>query len=317
MKRLERTQENIHFLMDAKNEPRIFIKPGEKLEIETIRADNMYLNKENPFFRNHAHVMSVQANPVTGPIFIEGAMPGDRLCVRIEDIVLGDSGNEGYYTYVPGQGVFANPYYPDDFLPQTEWCDVTGTTMQLRMGGKSITVETEPFIGTIGVAMEKDVTYSFYSSKSMLGNVDCHYIKKDSTVVMPVNVEGALLSLGDLHAKQGAGELLGCAVECDGRVTISVEIIKADNPAWFGWPQVNTDTFIGSLGYRNYSIENSIREAVFDLVKRIEYDCHVPFMDAYMVVGQCVNVVICQMLGEANAALATIDRKIIESFLNK
>lgn len=317
MKRLERTLDNIHFLMDANNQPRIFIKPGEKLEIETVRADNMYLNKENPFFRDHDHVMSVLANPVTGPIFVEGAIPGDRLSVRIEDIVLGDGGNEGYYTYVPGQGVFANPFYPDDFPPKTEWCDVRGRTLELRMGGKTIPVETEPFIGTIGVAMEKDVTYSFYSSKSMLGNVDCHHIKKGSTVVMPVNVEGALLSLGDLHAKQGAGELLGCAVECDGRVTISVEIIKGDDSSWFGWPQVNTDTFIGSLGYRNYSIEHSIREAVFDLIKRIEYDCHVPFMDAYMIIGQCVNVEICQMLGEANAALAAIDRKIIASFLKK
>lgn len=317
MKRLERIDENIHFLMDAKNRPRITVKPGEKLEIETIRADNMYLSRKNPFFRNHDHVMSVLANPVTGPVFVEGAMPGDRLCVKIEDIILGDSGNEGYYTYVPGQGVFANPYYTHDYPPQTEWCDVRGNMTELHMGGRPVMVETEPFIGTIGVAMDRDVTYSFYSSKAMLGNVDCHYIKKGSTVVMPVNVEGALLSLGDLHAKQGAGELLGCAVECDGRVTISVDIIKADTPSWFGWPQVNTDTFIGSLGFRNYSIENSIKEAVFDLIKRIEYDCGVPFMDAYMLAGQCVNVEICQMLGEACAALATIDRKLLAPFYKK
>lgn len=314
MKRLERASENIHFLIDAANEPRIFIKPGERLEIETIRADNMYLSRENPFFRDHDHVMSVLANPVTGPVYIEGAEPGDRLCVHIEDIVLGDSGNEGYYTYVPGQGVFANPYYPEVFPPQTEWCDVRGERLNLRLGNGHVAVETEPFIGTIGVAMEKDVTYSFFSSKSMLGNVDCHHIKKSSTVVMPVNVEGALLSLGDLHAKQGAGELLGCAVECDGKVTISVELIKADHLAWFGWPQVNTDRFLGSLGFRKYSIENSIKEAVYDLMKRIECDYQIPFMDAYMIIGQCVNIEICQMLGEACAALATIDRRILELY---
>lgn len=312
MKRLRRVSENIHFLMDAKNKPRISIKPGERIEIETIRADNMYLSRENPFFRDHDHVMSVLANPVTGPVYIEGAEPGDRLCVHIEDIVLGDSGNEGYYTYVPGQGVFANPFYPEAYPPQTEWCDVRDKKLQLRFGSRRTAVETEPFIGTIGVAMEQDVTYSFFSSKSMLGNVDCHHIKKGSTVVMPVNVEGALLSLGDLHAKQGAGELLGCAIECDGRVTISVELIKADSPAWFGWPQVNTDSFLGSLGFRNYSIENSIREAVYDLIKRIECDYQIPFMDAYMIVGQCVNIEICQMLGEACAALATIDRRILD-----
>lgn len=317
MKRLERTRENIHFLIDANNKPRISIKPGEKLELETIRADNMYLSRSNPFFKDHDHVMSVLANPVTGPVYIEGAEPGDRICVKIEDIVLGDSGNEGYFTYVPGQGVFANPYFSEDYPPQTEWCSVSGKELELPVGGKIVKTEAEPFIGTISVAMKTDVTYSFYSSKTMVGNVDCHHIKKGSTVVMPVNVEGALLSLGDLHAKQGAGELLGCALECDGRVTISVDIIKAEEDSWFGWPQVNTDTFIGSLGYRNYSIEQSIKEAVFDLIKRIEHDYGVPYMDAYMLIGQCVNVEICQMLGEACAALATIDRKLLEPFCKK
>ncbi|MCI9590330.1 MAG: hypothetical protein HFG42_07210 [Lachnospiraceae bacterium] len=315
MKRLERTPENIHFLMDRRNKPRIIIRPGESLEIETVRADNMYLDRENPHFQSHDHVMSVLANPVTGPVYVEGAMAGDRLKVTIKDIVLGDSGNEGYYTYVPGQGVFANPFYPEAFPPKTEWCDVSGRVISLKAAGREIQVEAEPFIGTIGVAMAEGVTHSFYSAKSMLGNVDCHHIKKGSTIIMPVNVEGALLSLGDLHAKQGAGELLGCAVECDGRVTISVEVIKGTDPSWFGWPQVNTREFIGSLGYRDNSIEQSVKEAVYDMMKRLETDYGLTYMEAYMLVGQCVNIEICQMLGQACGVLATIDRKILDQIV--
>lgn len=163
--------------------------------------------------------------------------------------------------------------------------------------------------------MAEGVTHSFYSAKSMLGNVDCHHIKKGSTIIMPVNVEGALLSLGDLHAKQGAGELLGCAVECDGRVTISVEVIKGTDPSWFGWPQVNTREFIGSLGYRDNSIEQSVKEAVYDMMKRLETDYGLTYMEAYMLVGQCVNIEICQMLGQACGVLATIDRKILDQIV--
>ena len=314
MKLLTRDRENVHFLIDRGNPPKISIKPGEKLAVQTIRADDMYLSRENPVFRDHEHVMEVRSNPVTGPIYIEGAKPGDRLAVTIEDIRLGDCGNEGYYTYVPGQGLFANPFYPECYPPQTEWCDVRGKSLTLRMGGKDIPVETEPFIGTISVAMKEDVTASYWSSKEMLGNVDCHHIKKGSTIVMPVNVEGALLYLGDLHAKQCAGELLGCAVECDGEVTLSVEIIPRDDPSYFDWPQVNTPRFIGSLGYKDNNIEQAIRHAVYDIIKRVENDYHVPFMDAYMVAGQCVNIEICQMLPGACAVLATLDRQVLAPF---
>ncbi len=312
MKRLSRNRENVHFYMDSRNPPRASIRPGEKIEVETIRADNMYLSRENPMFRDHDHVMSVLANPVTGPIFVEGARAGDCLAVTIHDILLGDSGNEGYYTYVPGQGVFANPYYPECFPPDTRWCDVTGDRMKLDLGKKQVMVETEPFIGTIGTVMKDEVIAAFYSHKDILGNVDCHYIKKGSTIIMPVNVEGALLSLGDLHGKQGAGELLGCAVECDGRVTLSVEVMKRKDMPWFEWPQVNTPEFIGSLGFVNNSIEASIKSAVYDLIRRVERGWGISFMDAYMLAGQCVKIEICQMLGNACAALAILDRQVLE-----
>lgn len=311
MKYLSRDRKNVHFYMDAKNEPKITISSGERIEVETIRADNMYLSRENPIFRDHDHVMSELANPVTGPIYVEGAKAGDCLAVTIHDIVLGDCGNEGYYTYVPGQGVFANPFYPECFPPETYWCDVSRDKLQMELGKKQVTVETEPFIGTIGTALKEDVMASFYSHKEMLGNVDCHHIKKGSTIMIPVNVDGALLSLGDLHAKQGAGELLGCAVECDGKVTLSAEVVKRKDLPWFEWPQVNTPEFIGSLGFVNNSIEASIRSAVYDLIRRVEKGCGLSFMGAYMLIGQCVNIEICQMLGNACAALATLDRKVL------
>ena len=102
MKKLTRKQENLHFIIDAKNEPKISIRPGEELLVETERADGMFLNKKNPVFRDHSHVMEIRSNPVTGPIYIEGAIPGDKLAVKIIDILPGDDNSEGYLTYVPG-----------------------------------------------------------------------------------------------------------------------------------------------------------------------------------------------------------------------
>lgn len=313
MKKLTRERENVHFYVDARNEPRLRVAPGETFCLETIRADNMFLSHNSPVFKDHHEVMQVQANPVTGPVYVEGAEIGDRLAVTIEEIRLGDSGNEGYYTYVPGQGLFANRFVPEVFPPDTRFCDVSGDTFTLAIGSRRIEVSTEPFVGTICVAMKETAILSYEANKQMVGNVDCPQLKKGSTVVMPVNVPGALLSLGDLHAKQGDGELLGCAVESDGVVTLQAALIKQGDPRYFDLPQIDGGGFIGSVCTVPNNIEAAIRGAVYDVIKRIEVDHRLSFMDAYMLAGQCVKIQICQMITGACTAYAYLDKTLTDA----
>jgi acetamidase/formamidase len=312
MKTLTRLQDNVHFYIDRRNSPKLRVAAGEAFSLETIRADNRYLSRDNPCFNDHREVMKAQANPVTGPVYIEGAEPGDLIAVHINDIRLGDSGTEGYYTYVPGQGVFANRFAPEVFPPATYFCEVSKKTLKLNAGSKIIETECEPFIGTICVAMKENVTLSYDANKEMMGNVDCPNVRKGSTVVMPVNVSGALFSLGDLHAKQGDGELLGCAVECDGIVTLSIDIIK-NGMKYFEWPHVDGNGVIGSVCTVPNNIEAAIRGAVYDLIKRIETGKNIPFMDAYMLIGQCVKIQICQMLANASTAYAYISQELYDT----
>ncbi|MDR1421091.1 MAG: acetamidase/formamidase family protein [Treponema sp.] len=306
MKTLSRSRENVHFYVDAGNEIRLRVSPGEVFRVQTVRADNMFLSRANPVFRDHREVMQVLANPVTGPVYIEGAGPGDRLEVSILDIETGDSGTEGYYTYVPGQGLFANRFAPEAFAPCTRFCGVKDDTLKLPAGAGEILVPAEPFIGTICVAMKEKKTLSYEANREMVGNVDCPNITKGSVVVMPVNVPGALLSLGDLHAKQGDGELLGCALECDGAVTLSVAVIRGDS-GYFDWPQVDGNGRTGSVCTVPNDIEGAIRGAVYDVIKRLEAEREIPFMDAYMIAGQCVKVQLCQMTTGACTAYAWFD----------
>jgi amidase len=313
MKSLTRERDNVHFYVNAANEPRLRVRPGERFSLETIRADNMFLSRDNPVFKDHKEVMGVLANPVTGPVYVEGAEPGDRLVVSIEDIILADCGNEGYYTYVPGQGLFANRFVPEVFPPDTRFCDVSGPVLKMKIGSKEIEVSTDPFIGTICVAMRDKVSLSYEANREMMGNVDCPNVCKESTVVMPVNVAGALLSLGDLHAKQGDGELLGCAIEADGVVTLSVSLIKKGDSRYFDLPQIDGNGKIGSVCTVPNNIEAAIRGAVYDVIKRLEIDHHIPFMDAYMLAGQCVKVQICQMITGACTAYAYFDQKLIDA----
>jgi acetamidase/formamidase len=312
MKKLSRNAENTHVYVDARNEPKMKVSPGESFCLETIRADNNFLSRNNPVYRDHKHVMEVLANPVTGPVYVEGAEPGDRIAVIIEDIRLGDSGNEGYYTYVPGQGLFANRFVPEVYPPSTYFCGVSGKTLTFKTGIKDIEIPIQPFIGTICVAMKNNISLSYDANKEMVGNMDCPNVQKGSAIVMPVNVPGALLSVGDLHALQGDGELLGCAVEADGVVTLSIRLIKKEDPRYFNWPQVDGNNRIGSICTVPNSIEAAIRGAVHDVIKRIEVDKGIPFMEAYMLIGQCVKVQICQMITGACTAYAYIQKELEE-----
>lgn len=312
MKSLSRERNNIHFYVDPAHEPRLRVSPGEQFSLETVRADNMFLSRDNPVFADHREVMQVLANPVTGPVYVEGAEPGDRLAVSIGEIRLGDSGNEGYYTYVPGQGLFANRFVPELFPPDTRFCDVSSPTLKMKTGSRYIEVPAEPFIGTICVAMQEKKCLSYEANKEMVGNIDCPNVRGGSTVIMPVNVPGALLSLGDLHAKQGDGELLGCAIEADGVVSLSVSLIKKGDSRYFDQPQVDGNGRFGSVCTVPNNIEAAIRGAVFDVIKRIETDHHIPFMDAYMFAGQCVQIQLCQMITGACTAYAYFDQKLMD-----
>ena len=310
MKTLTRDESNINFFLDANTAPRERVKQGEEICFETIRADNMYLSRENPVFRDHAHVMSVRANPLTGPVYIEGAEPGDLLRVHIDEIALGGDGSEGYYTYVPGQGVFANEFMPFDYPPETRWCDVSGDTLDLEIGRRRLTLPKEPFIGTLSVAPKNERRLAYLYGKDVLGNVDCKRIRAGNAVTMPVNVPGALLYVGDLHAAQGDGELLGCALECGGRVTLRAEVIKRDAAAWYDWPTVDGPDFIGSLGFADNDLETAVKYAFHDLIKRVESMYGVTYMEAYMLSGQCARLEICQQTGSFRTVLAVLDNMI-------
>ena len=312
MKILTRDKQNVHLIIDPKNEPRIEITSGEELLIETERADCMFLSRENPYFRDQKHVVEIGVNPVTGPIFIKDANPGDILEVEILDIKPGDDGSEGYFAHIKGQGLFTNPFFSElDAPPRTVWCAVDQPKLKFGFGEVEVEVDSEPFIGTISVASKEIIIPSSGAAKEICGNVDCHYIKKGSKILLPVNVPGALLSIGDMHAAQGAGELISCALECRGSLVIKTQVLKREDVPYFDWIQVDTDEFIGSVAHALNSMEVAVKSAVYDIVKRMEHMTLLDYLDAYMLMGQCVKIEICQMVGSYNTVIAMIPKDII------
>ncbi len=154
------------------------------------------------------------ANPATGPLFVEGAMPGDALRVEVLSIktrgwgAMGTYFGEGAFEKYPGEYAIRVFEYPDGFV---------------HIAGHKIPVET--MIGVIGVAPAGEAVPTVTPGPHG-GNMDCSRIVEGATIYFPVACEGALLGMGDLHALMGDGEVFGYGLETAGEVTVRVSAVK-------------------------------------------------------------------------------------------
>jgi acetamidase/formamidase len=154
-----------------------------------------------------------RVNPVHRPVAIQGARPGDILQVDIHAIEVQPW---GWTANIPGFGLLAEEYQ-EPFLHIWD-LDLEKNVAQFRPG---ISVPLDPFIGVIGVAPAAPGQHSTVPPSRVGGNMDTRFMRAGTTLYLPVEVEGALFSLGDLHAAQGDGEICGTAIETAGEVTVS------------------------------------------------------------------------------------------------
>ncbi|MDO5037991.1 MAG: acetamidase/formamidase family protein [Tissierellia bacterium] len=154
-----------------------------------------------------------QVNPATGPVYIEGAQPGDVLVVDILDIQVED---HGYAMSMGGVGPLA-----DSIQARTRRIDIKDGFASFN----DVSFPIDPMIGVIGTAPAGDPMASGLSFDHG-GNMDSKKIKKGSRVYLPVWVEGGLLQMGDLHAHMGDGELSGTGIEISGQVLVQVHLLK-------------------------------------------------------------------------------------------
>lgn len=154
-------------------------------------------------------------NPATGPLFVKGAAPGDVLKVEILDIVLRSWG-------VMRSSAAGGVFYRDFEEAEARIFALEDGTVKFD---EKLTLDLEPMIGVIGTAPAGDGIPTD-TPDSHGGNMDCRRIRKGSILYLPVFVEGALLSIGDLHALMGDGEVFICGLETGGEVTVKVTVLK-------------------------------------------------------------------------------------------
>ena len=144
-----------------------------------------------------------KVNPVSGPVYVKGAEPGDTLAV---DLLEFQPPTWGWTAIIPGFGLLAEEF-PDPWLRISEVSEGA-----VRFSDR-ITLPFRPFPGTLGVAPAEPGSHSIVTPSRWGGNMDTKHLNPGATLYLPVGVEGALFSLGDTHAAQGDGEVCGTAVE--------------------------------------------------------------------------------------------------------
>jgi acetamidase/formamidase len=227
-------------------------------------------------------------NPQTGPFHVEGAEPGDTLAVHF--VSVRPSRDWAASTTVPLFGALTSTHLTatlQDPLPEMVWIwelDRARGTCQFAARDSDFTAELpmNPMHGTVGVAPANLEVRSALVPDAFGGNMDTPEMQAGVTCYLGVNVEGALLSLGDGHARQGEGETCGVAVECAMDTVIAVELLKGLATPW---PRIESDTHIMSTGSAR-PLEDAFRIAQLDLVQWVAADCGLSMMDAYQFVSQ-------------------------------
>lgn len=230
-------------------------------------------------------------NPQTGPFHIEGAEPGDSVAVHFVSIE--PARDWAASTTVPLFGALTSTHATASLqppLPERVWIwelDRARRTALFRARDSDFERELplEPMHGTVGVAPANLEVRSALVPDAHGGNMDTPEMRAGVTCYLGVNVEGALLSLGDGHARQGEGETCGVAVECAMNTVVIVDLLKGVSTPW---PRLESDTHIVSTGSAR-PLEDAFRISQADLVRWLVSDYGFSELDAYQFATQTVE----------------------------
>jgi acetamidase/formamidase len=306
------TPANVHWgYYDARLQPIAKIVSGGRVRVETMVAGGLQRLRLAGVAESDIPeaLKSVEkavtdrgpgVHPMTGPIFVEGAAPGDVLEIRIQSI---DYLHPfGVNAFAPGGGVL-----PDEFpyatLKLIRW--QPGADRVTFAPG--ITLPLAPFFGSIGVAPPP--LAGRISSRPPGwhgGNLDNKDLVAGTTLFLPVHVPGALLSIGDGHAMQGDGEVTGTALETSLRGTFEVHVRKG---ARLKWPRAETPTHYIAMGLHE-DLDEAARLAVRELVEFLTMEKKLSRDDAYILCSLAASLRVTQAVDATKGVHAMLAKSL-------
>ncbi len=204
-----------HAFWDNAYPPRLKIKPGDTVVFETLEASAKQVTPQS----SHEVVARLDfsvIHPLTGPVYVEGAEPGDTLEVEILSL---KHKRWGWNAVIPGFGLLADDF-PNPYLHHYK---LGRTHCQFR---EDILIPYEPFCGVMGVAPREPGRLNTIPPRENAGNIDIRHLTPGARVMFPVLAPGALFSCGDCHSAQGDGEVNGTGIETPMTVRLRLNLLK-------------------------------------------------------------------------------------------
>jgi amidase len=284
------------------------IRPGTLLELWT--EDAFGGNVRGPEDRISRTIDPRFLNPQTGPFYVEGAEVGDTLAVHFVSIE--PARDWGVSSTIPFFGGLTSTTRTATLQPALEerlWfyeVDVVARTVTFRAtrGSHTVALPLDPMHGTVGVAPALYEVRSSLVPDAFGGNMDTPEMRAGTTCYLGVNVEGAMLSLGDGHCRQGEGETCGVAVEAAMDTVVAIGLIKGVGTPW---PRLETDSHIMVAG-SGRPLEDAWRTCHQDLVSWLVRDFGLDHLDAYQLLTQACECPVANVV-DPNYTVVTKMRK--------
>jgi amidase len=277
------TRDQLTYEFSAVTPPVARISPGDSLTVETHDTSTGRIHKAEdvPEFVRVRDPNKV--NPAAGPIYVEGAQPGDALAVDILDIRLQP---QGFVRVISGAGVLQEGIEP-------------GGVAMVRVDGDQlifadrVRMAARPMVGVIGTAPASGVVYTLQHGPAG-GNIDVNAVTVGARVYLPVHVPGALLAIGDVHAAMGDGEVCGTGIEIAGEVTVRVDLLPGAAPTR-PWIETAQDLITTGAGP---TLDDAVGEAVEHLCQLLMTRLDLTRTEAFLLisargdvrVGQCARM---------------------------
>ena len=251
-----------------------------------------------------------QVDQVNGPIYVEGAEPGDTLEVEFLDF---QPAEWGWTAIIPGFGLLA-----DEFTePAIKVWRLADGWAEFAPG---IRIPLEPFCGEVGLAPGEPGALSTIPPYRHGGNMDTKHLTKGAKLYLPVEAPGALYSMGDGHAAQGDGEVCGTAIETPMRATVRLTVLKdrpvAEPQFMTGGPlaqRTNTASYYATDGI-GPDLHEAMRQAIRHMIEHLRRAYGLSAIEAYMLCSVAVDLKLCEVVDMPNYVVgAFLPLSIFES----
>jgi len=295
--------ETFHYKWNREHKPALHNRDGDEVTFE-INDVWSWSIKKSWSSANLVKLDSEKLYPLAGPVYVEGARPGDTLVVEVLDMGIGDF---GWTVIMPGYGILEE--FTKPFLYKWDLKDKRFASFR-----KGIKIPLNPFCGVLGVAPRNHGSFDVAPPGKHGGNMDIRHLTKGSSVEIPVWVPGALFSAGDVHASMGDGEVCLGAIECSGVARLRFTVEKDTSPRWpryttRGDPQPKKG-YYATTGIAT-DLMTATKESVRNMISYLTTTYGLTPEEAYVLCSVAADVRVHEVVDKPNWVVGTLISKDI------